>query len=51
MFDHDVKAEVFKQMVTISTTDDATDGVVESFHHGTGEPFVEVVEELFPPVL
>ena len=51
MFYHDVQAEVFKHMVTESAADRATDGIVQSFHHATGQPFVEIVQELIPPVL
>ena len=43
-----MKAEVFKHMIAESTTNSATDGIVEAFHHATGDPFIEVVQELIP---
>ena len=43
MFYHDVQAEVFKHMETESVADRATDAIVQSFHHATSQPFVEVV--------
>ena len=50
LFDNDMETESLEHVIAESASDDATNGIVESFHHGAGEAFVEVVEELFPPV-
>ena len=49
MFDQDMQAEMFKNMVTKSAADGATDGIIQSFNNRAGEAFVEVIQEFIPP--
>jgi hypothetical protein len=51
MFDEHVQAEMFEDMVAISATNRAANRVVQSFDDSTGETFIEIVQEFFPPVL
>ena len=37
-------------VIAIGTADSATNGVIESFDNAAGKAFVEVIQELIPPV-
>jgi len=39
----DVQAEIFEQVVAISTTDNSADSVIQSFNNAAGKAFVEVI--------
>ena len=45
-----MQAEMLEAVIAIGTTNGAANSVVQTFNHGTGEAFVEVVEELVPPI-
>ncbi|MFO7634079.1 MAG: hypothetical protein R6W76_16150 [Caldilinea sp.] len=50
MLYHDMQTKVLKNMVSKGAADGAADGIVLAFNYGTGEAFIEEVQEFIPPV-
>ena len=50
LFDQDLQSKMLKDMKAESAPDNGPNGVVQAFDDATRETFIEIVQELVPPV-
>ena len=50
MLSHNLQLEVFEIAIAVGTVDNDTNGPIDAFHKAIGDPVLEIVEDLVPPV-